>query len=96
MTCSEFLKELTDYLDGVIDAPTRAELEEHLTWCRDCYVVCNTTQMTIQIYRDSKLYELPETLRSRLRSAILSKCKGHKHEPEESASSGESSENRNT
>ena len=80
MTCSEFLKELTDYLDGVIDAPTRAELEEHLTWCRECYVVCNTTQMTIQIYRDSKLYELPDDLRTRLRSAILSRCEGHKIE----------------
>jgi anti-sigma factor RsiW len=85
VTCSEFLKELTDYLDGVIDAPTRAELEEHLTWCRDCYVVCNTTQMTIQIYRDSELYELPESLRARLRSAILSKCKGQKQEDEETA-----------
>ncbi len=94
MTCSEFLKELTDYLDGVIDAPTRAELEEHLTWCRDCYVVCNTTQMTIQIYRDSKLYELPDDLRSRLRSAILTRCKGDKEGHEAPADSGSSSEPR--
>ena len=57
MTCSEFLKELTDYLDGVIDAPTRAELEEHLHWCHNCYVVLSTTQRTIQIYRESHLYE---------------------------------------
>lgn len=77
MNCSEFLKELTDYLDGVIDAPTRAELEEHLHWCHNCYVVLSTTQRTIQIYRDSHLYELPEPLRDRLRSAIMSKCKSH-------------------
>jgi anti-sigma factor RsiW len=91
VTCSEFLKELTDYLDGVIDAPTRAELEEHLTWCRDCYVVCNTTQMTIQIYRDSELYELPDDLRSRLRSAILTKCESHKNDAPEAASEAEPS-----
>ena len=91
MTCSEFLKELTDYLDGVIDAPTRAELEEHLTWCRDCYVVCNTTQMTIQIYRNSELYELPDDLRSRLRSAILTKCENHKSDAPEAASEPEPS-----
>ena len=77
MTCSEFLKELTDYLDGVIDAPTRAELEEHLHWCHNCYVVLSTTQRTIQIYRESHLYELPDNLRDRLRSAIMSKCKSH-------------------
>ena len=86
MTCSEFLKELTDYLDGVIDARTRSELEEHLTWCHDCYVVCNTTQMTIQIYKDQNLYELPDDLRGRLRSAIISKCKSKQPATDQSPS----------
>ena len=77
MKCSEFLKELTDYLDGAMDAQTKAELEDHLQWCHNCYVVCNTTKMTIEIYRgESKAYELPEDLRGRLRKAIISKCKG--------------------
>ncbi len=71
MKCSEFLHELTDYLDGVIDSGTKAELEEHLAWCHNCYVVCDTTKKTIEIYRDSHLYELPEDLRTRLRSAIV-------------------------
>ena len=26
---------------------TKAELEDHLQWCHNCYVVCNTTKMTI-------------------------------------------------
>jgi len=76
--CSEFLQELTDYLDGVIDANTKAELEEHLAWCHNCYVVCDTTKKTIEIYRDSQLYELPEDLRSRLRSAIMTKCQSRR------------------
>lgn len=80
MTCSEFLKELTDYLDGSMDARTKAELEEHLTWCHNCYVVCNTTKRTIEIYRDSEVYELPDDLRSRLRTAIIDKCKCSKQE----------------
>ena len=78
MKCSEFLHELTDYLDGVIDASTKAELDEHLAWCHNCYVVCDTTKKTIEIYRDSQLYELPEDLRTRLRSAIVSKCQAKK------------------
>ena len=82
MTCSEFLKELTDYLDNTIDQRTRAELEDHLQWCHNCYVVCNTTKRTIEIYRDSELFELPDDLRSRLRSAIISKCKQHKAKSE--------------
>ncbi len=78
MTCKEFLKELTDYLDDAMDETTRAELEEHLQWCHNCFVVCDTTKKTIEIYRDSKMYELPEELRTRLESAILSKCKSKK------------------
>jgi anti-sigma factor RsiW len=78
VTCADFLKELTDYLDETIDSSTRAELEDHLAWCHNCYVVCNTTKKTIEIYRDSQLYELPEELRSRLEVAILSKCTSSK------------------
>ena len=33
--------------------------------------------MTIEIYRDSHLYELPDDLRGRLRSAIMTKCECH-------------------
>ena len=83
MKCSDFLHELTDYLDGAIDAPTKAELEEHLAWCHNCYVVADTTKKTIEIYRDSKLYELPENLRSRLRTAIVAKCQSRKKSSKE-------------
>ncbi len=78
MTCTDFLKELTDYLDATIDASTQAELEDHLAWCHNCYVICNTTKKTIEIYRDSQLYELPEDLRTKLEVAILSKCTAKK------------------
>ena len=78
MTCKEFLKELTDYLDDSMDSSTRAELEDHLQWCHNCFVVCDTTKKTIEIYRDSKMYELPEDLRTRLQSAIITKCKSKK------------------
>ncbi len=82
MKCSDFLKELTDYLDNTMDSQTKAELEEHLQWCHNCYVVCNTTKSTIEIYRDSKLYELPDELRSRIHTAILANCRSHKCSPE--------------
>ena len=80
MNCTDFLTELTDYLDGVLDDNTKSELDEHLAWCHDCFVICNTTKKTIEIYRDSILYELPEELRTKLHSAIMSKCAASKAE----------------
>ncbi|HVG91162.1 MAG TPA: zf-HC2 domain-containing protein, partial [Alphaproteobacteria bacterium] len=47
MKCTEFLKELTDYLDGKISENLKMELDEHLHWCRECHVVMNTTKKTI-------------------------------------------------
>jgi anti-sigma factor RsiW len=76
--CTEFLNELTDYLDGNIGESLRAELDEHLHWCHECHVVMNTTKKTIEIYRDNQIYELPETLRTRLHTAIMTKCRGSK------------------
>ena len=81
MTCAEFLKELTDYLDESLDQRTRAELEDHLVWCHECFVICDTTKKTISIYRESKLYELPDDLRTRLHTAIATKCKGTRPDP---------------
>jgi len=76
--CTEFLRELTDYLDGTMSERMKAELDEHLHWCHDCHVVMNTTKKTIEIYRDNQLYELPESLRSRLHQAIMSRCRDSK------------------
>jgi predicted anti-sigma-YlaC factor YlaD len=79
--CTDFLKELTDYLDGTTSASLREELDEHMHWCHDCRVVLNTTKKTIEIYRDNKLYELPERLRIELHQAIIARCKSSKRGP---------------
>lgn len=78
MKCEEFLKELNDYLDGQLDPKLKAELQEHLTWCHNCHVVCNTTKQTIEIYKENAIYELPEALREKLQNAILNKCRESK------------------
>ena len=80
MKCKDFLKELNEYLDGNIDVQLKTELEEHLQWCHNCFVVCNTTRKTIEIYRDNEVYPLPDPIRDRLHQAIVSKCKQKRQE----------------
>jgi anti-sigma factor RsiW len=81
--CTQFLSELSDFLDGSLDPKLKAELQEHLQWCHNCYVVCNTTEKTIEIYRENKLYELPDALRAKLQAAIMSKCSKSRQNPPE-------------
>jgi len=73
--CSDFLHELNDYLDDSVSAEARADLEEHLRWCHNCYVVCNTTKRTIEVYRDAELVELPVSLHDKLCDDIMKKCR---------------------
>jgi hypothetical protein len=75
VTCSEFLAELDDYIDQSTSVTLRADLEEHLRGCEHCVITLHTTQKTIQVYRDTEIYELPAGLRERLQAAILAKCK---------------------
>jgi 5S rRNA maturation endonuclease (ribonuclease M5) len=75
MTCSEFLAQLSDFLDNKVSLRVRTDLEEHLRGCEHCEVTLNTTRKTIEIYRSHEIYELPTALRKRLQEAILAKCK---------------------
>lgn len=36
MPCQEVVELLTDYLEGALDAPTRARVEHHLPLCPPC------------------------------------------------------------
>jgi hypothetical protein len=75
MTCSEFMAQLGDILDGQAGAGLRSDLEAHLVLCEHCVITLNTTRKTIEIYRNHEIYELPDELRVRLQKAILTKCK---------------------
>ena len=51
LTCKEFLQELTDYLDSTVDAELRLKLEAHISECPNCFVILDTTQKTIRVYK---------------------------------------------
>ncbi len=75
LTCKEFLLELNDYLDASekIDAELRRKLEAHITECPNCWVVCDTTKKTIQVYKGMKPQVIPEEVHARLLRALEKK-----------------------
>jgi predicted anti-sigma-YlaC factor YlaD len=66
---------LDDLLDGEVNSTLRVDLEEHLSGCEHCFITMNTTRQTIEFYANRELYPLPDTLRVRLQTAILEKCR---------------------
>ena len=73
LTCKEFLKELSDYLDESIAADLRAKLENHIAECPNCWVIADTTRRTIQIYKGMAPYPIPSEVESRLMAALEKK-----------------------
>jgi anti-sigma factor RsiW len=74
LTCKEFLQELTDYLDEKTDAELRTKLERHITECPNCWVVCDTTKKTIQVFKGMKEHAIPGDVHERLMAAVERKC----------------------
>lgn len=64
--CNEFVRQLSDYIDGDLDASLCAELEVHLAECRDCRVLVDTVRKTIMLYRGEAPAALPLDVQQRL------------------------------
>jgi len=73
ISCKQFLEELNEYLDETAAAELRQELEAHLAACPNCWVICDTTRKTIQIYKGVDPYPMPEDVGARLRAALQKK-----------------------
>jgi anti-sigma factor RsiW len=70
LTCKEFLAELSDFLDEKTELEIRIKLERHLAECPNCWVVCDTTRKTIQVYKGMSSCAIPEDVHSRLMAAV--------------------------
>ena len=60
LTCKQFLQELNDYLDPNTDPEIKRHLETHVTQCPNCFVIVDTTQKTLQVYKGVQPLSIPE------------------------------------
>jgi hypothetical protein len=73
LTCKDFLKELSDFLDDTLDPNIRAALNKHVNECPNCWVILDTTQRTIKVYKGLEPQTIPQDIHSRLMSALQKK-----------------------
>jgi len=76
LTCQEVLANLSNYFDGANDfdgdhpAELRAQLEEHISKCRRCRVVFDSTGKMLKILVDVEPFEVPLAVSARLYSRL--------------------------
>lgn len=73
LTCKDFLNELSEFLDDTVDREIKAKLEKHVSECPNCWVVLDTTQKTIKVYKGMEPQQIPSDIHSRLMNALQKK-----------------------
>jgi hypothetical protein len=73
ISCVEVWRELSNYIDGVIDPVLRARMEAHFNVCAHCTAVLDGTRNVVKLVADGVEYELPEGFSSRLYDKLKDK-----------------------
>jgi anti-sigma factor RsiW len=74
-TCDDLRAELSNLLDEETAPGVRAEIERHLSECRACTVLVDSTRKTLRIVTDAGTFELPVELSDRLTALIMTKIR---------------------
>jgi anti-sigma factor RsiW len=80
ITCEEFLAEIGDYLENEVSPEVRKELELHLSQCRACHVLYDSTRKTIKIVTESSSFELPESVSDPIIDRVMGKLRTDQNE----------------
>jgi hypothetical protein len=70
MSCEEVWREVSNYIDGDVDAPLRSAMDEHFKTCQRCASVLAGTRNVVQLYGDERMLELPAGFSRRLQKRL--------------------------
>jgi len=73
--CTELIRQLSDYLDGVLADDARAAFEAHLAGCDKCHVVLDSTRCTILLCRIAESPSLADERREALLRRLEQACR---------------------
>jgi anti-sigma factor RsiW len=66
VNCEHVWQEISNYLEGDVDAGLRAAMEDHLRGCKHCSAVLDGTRNVIELYGDERALEIPLGFSQRL------------------------------
>lgn len=75
ITCDDFFFEFADYLENQVSPEVRQELELHLSQCRACHVLYDSTRKTIKIVSESNSFELSQNVFAPIIDSVMAKLR---------------------
>lgn len=59
VNCEEVWREISNYVDGEVDAGLRAAMDDHILGCKRCSAVLAGTRNVVELYGDERMVEVP-------------------------------------
>ena len=75
ITCEEFFLEFGDYLENRISPEVRKELELHVSQCRVCQVLYDSTCRTVKIVTESGSFDLPKSVSDSIIDRVMARLR---------------------
>jgi len=73
ISCLEVWREVSNFIDGEVDAELRARMEAHFKDCAHCKAILDGTRNVVKLVGDDEEYEMPAGFSSRLQEKIKNK-----------------------
>ncbi len=73
ITCLEVWREVSNYIDGDVDAELRARMEAHFKTCAHCKAIYDGTKNVVTLVADGVEYKMPSGFSERLYKKIQDK-----------------------
>jgi len=70
ISCLEVWREISNYIDGDVDAELRARMEAHFKACAHCTAVLDGTKNVVKLVGDGVEYQVPDGFSQRLYNKI--------------------------
>jgi hypothetical protein len=80
ISCADFLAEISNYVEGDVAGELRAQLEFHLSHCRSCTVLVDSTRKTIRILTEADCFDLPPDVCSHIGKQIMDRIQNETSE----------------
>lgn len=66
LSCEQVWQQISNYVEGDVDAGLRSAMEEHFRTCTKCVSVLEGTRNVVRLYRDERMIEVPSGFGKRL------------------------------
>jgi anti-sigma factor (TIGR02949 family) len=70
ISCAEVIRQISDYIDGEMDAALQKTIREHMKDCAHCTAIYDGSRNVIQLVFDERTFVLPSGFSQRLYSRL--------------------------